>query len=200
VYVLAEEAWTRHKYADDPTWISYVRSGLTPLTINELDTYASSIDGLSSQFASIDSMVGPDDGLSGMLLCTPTAVVAEDSTTAQDDFGSGAVDANIVTATGVLTAGSMVHETSLLWITVLYEHEGPAQTLVFEYSVNAGTTWNTYGTEVVDATSYPTTLQVRRTVSGYSIMTRMRATTVGTLKLHGFVPPVQLGRPIRDQI
>jgi hypothetical protein len=196
-YRLAEDAWSLHTFDSDIVWLHYARGGTVPLTIDGLDTFESQIDDLDDSFDSIDEMLGAADNGAGFLLSSVTRVVYDDPTSQQDDFGGGGADQAIRAVTGAVSAGSALHNTNILEVTLVYECSA-SQTLIFEYSVDGGSTWVAYGQEAITATTKPVTLKVRKTVSGYNYLVRMRAATLGALRVHAMVPHVVLGTPVQD--
>ncbi len=92
----------------------------------------------------------------------------------------------IVAATSLLAAGSPYQRTKVIEAQMEYE-SGGAQTLIFEYSIDKGATWTQYSTQDIAATSGPTIMAVRQTLTHHNLQVRVRSATLGQLSVISFV-------------
>jgi len=178
---LDDKGWMRRQYTNGaPVWITHARSALRGTTIDEL------VGTIDEQVGSIDELGLTTDSENGVIMCQGTYVVQEDSGQTQDNWGTGAADAAIELRTGLITAGTPLHRSKLIEAKIEYE-AGIGQTLIVEYTNDAGGSWTQFGENIVisGATAGPTIARVRSTVIGHNLQVRVRSTTLGTLKLHG---------------
>jgi len=177
-YSFPDQGWTRDEYSFVPRTIEAVGRYTTGgLTIDEL---VGTIDGL---VGTIDELGGGAVIRGGAYLTQPSYVVREDTTRTQDVNTSGnAIDAPVEIQTGLILPKSPLERVEVAEVQLEYE-ANIGQTLIFDYSTDAGETWLQYSTIDIVPTSGPEVLSVRRTVSGKKMQVRCRSTTLGQLSL-----------------
>lgn len=99
--------------------------------------------------------------------------------------------------TGMILPSNPLEDLVILMLEVLYE-ASQSITAIFEFSVDGGTTWETYGQLTLTATSGPTLVAYRNTITRKKLQMRMRSDDGSTLRLHAiYIKQVQ-GSPINQ--
>lgn len=187
-YSFRDQGWTRDIY---------------PVKIRdwhkiEYDKLVLTIDELSG---TIDSLVGTIDeqvlaGTANSLMmavhegAASSLVVKEDDSATADVIVDGTASAvEILAATSLIMAATPLQKSKVIEIQLEYEAT-VSQTLLFEYSTDKGSTWSSYSSTTIVATSGPQILSVRKTIVGHNIQLRIRSTTLGGLRVIAFLPHV----------
>lgn len=185
--------WTKDVYPHDIRYIARVKLEQAGLVINDLTGF---IDGLSTAYPPgfIDSLTQSLGGIDAIFFIlfdsSASIIVHEDPSSTQDvNIDEDLVDPEIIATTALLQAGSVLDKTKPIELQVEYEAE-VMQDLIFEYSIDAGTTWSTFSTKTVNSTTGPAVLAVRKTITGHNIQLRLRSTVLGKLRVLAFVPHV----------
>ncbi len=187
-YSFRDQGWTRDLYPvqiRDMNRVAFTKLGRTidSLTGN-INALAGTIDGLVTTVAIDGFFMATHEGSS-------TGLVTNETTSATQDVNTSAVasDSEILAATGLIQAGSVLDESKVIEIQMEYEADA-AQDLIFEYSANGGSTWTTYSTKTVAVTTGPTILAVRKTIVGHNTQLRVRSAALGKLRVLSFVPRI----------
>ena len=160
--------------------VSWSPSGIRGLTFDQL---VGTFDNLTG---TIDELAGNTPDEEGLMLVTDTGYVIHEVLTETDDqVGGVETDSAIEIATGFVHAGSPLRRTRILEIQLEYEC-GETQTLVFEVSIDGGTSWLAFSTVTVNATTAPDILSVRHEASSHQLALRVTSTTLGSLSVYGF--------------
>lgn len=119
-------------------------------------------------------------------LTLPNGVIARDNATDGQDVNSAnvRVTSPIEARTGAVLGANPLNKTRVMEARLEYLSAG-TQTLIFEYSVDGGTTWNPYSSAVVNQTPVPKVLYVRKAVTAQRPMIRVRSATLGSLTIIG---------------
>ncbi len=167
-----DKGWTKDEYPHEIRQISHLSYDSLGLTFDEL---TGTFDELTGTF---DGLVRPfsDNSIHFVL---PEGDTLRETSEAIND---GGIDSGLEIRTGLLQGGSVLDMTELIEAQLEYESEA-TQTIIFEYSIDKGNSWNSYSQALVGPTSGPTILPVRRTLTSHNLQVRVRTDTLGKLTL-----------------
>jgi hypothetical protein len=105
------------------------------------------------------------------------------SKTQDVNTGGSVVDSPIEIRTGLVRAINPLRKVEIVEAQLEYE-SAAAQTLIFEYSVDGGNSWNAYSSVTVGVTTIPDVISVRKRLETAKLQIRVRSAILGQLKFH----------------
>jgi hypothetical protein len=191
-YSFRTPGWTKDIYPELIRHVAYIRIDTVGLKIDDL---VGKINALGANYppGKINDLTA-DFALEGLFFVTHNvtdSMITKEvvDVTTDVDIDEAVVEAPIVVATALLAAGSPLDRTKVIEIQLEYESDG-SQTLLFEYSTNAGVTWSSFSSKAITATTGPTVLAVRKTLVGHNIQLRLKSATLGQLRVLAFIPHI----------
>lgn len=201
-YSMVDQGWTRHVYPFDIKWMEesiFHFGGITwDQMVGTWDEQTESWDSLlgainQPAFYFATSEVDDEDNPFGN-------VIQEDPEQTDDGhIAEGHTAKGIEIQTGQLLAATPLQDTEMLEAQLEYENT-EEQDLVFEYSVDSGTTWTALSTKTCEVTTHPDILRVMKTLARQAFMLRITSTTLGGMTLISFSPFLVVEHPSANRV
>jgi len=174
-YSFVDQGWTRDQYGIEIRHLSFVDYRALGLRIGELV-------GIIGDLTDTIGDLRRDEVDEGMHLVAAGFEQVLHETDAASDDNDVAVPISITT--GLLQSESPLDRTEIIEAQVEYESD-EAQELIFEYSLDRGTSWLAYSVQSIAPTTGPKVLAVRKTLTHHNLQIRVRSENLGKLKLIG---------------
>jgi hypothetical protein len=183
-YSFQDKGWTPHRYPFNIRWFDETIFHFSGLTWDE------AVGTWDDQTEAWDDVLGQAVAESFYFVTDEDEgnVIAEDADLVEDEYVQvDHVTFGIDIQSGVVIAASPLEKTEVIETQLEYESVG-AQTLIFEYSINGGTSWLSYSSKTIATTSVAQILRCMRTLSRKTLMFKIRSTILGQLTLISYTP------------
>jgi hypothetical protein len=180
-YSFRDQSWTRDIYPVGIRWMEHSHTDKIGLTV---DTATGTVDDAGTESVDSEFAVDVRRGVFYVTEQVTTNFVTEDDSTVETDHPAAAAS-TLIFATGSLHTDRPFNHLKVIEIQLEYEIDTFSQNFQFEYSLNKGATWASFGGAFsLTATTAPAIHRTEATVEGKSMIFRLRSATLGRFTLH----------------